>query len=244
VRGAWHTLFDGSYEGNSYSLLLILALVVLVVAVRARDDRRFALGAGVASGLLVLRWALGPDDSVTGLLVAWPVAVAGVLRAVRGKKVTPLMQGLGVAAALIVAAVLATQYEIGGGLEWGGRYLSPIAVPIAVIGAVGLATLGVGSRRAAAAAMAATAAMGIGILANLRNDHDRITTAIESRQPRVVVTDVRSLPRIGWRTDGKFAWWIVDDEGEVQDAVDDLQAAGRDGIVTVTSEGIRNIRSK
>ena len=184
MRGAWHTLFDASYAGASYAILLVVALAVMAVGLRAKDDRVTVVGAAVATALIALRWVLGPDDSVTGLLVAWPAAGAGVLRALRTGRQPPAVVAIAVGAGVIAAAVLATQYEIGGGLEWGGRFLSPVTVPVAVVAAIGVATLSRHARRAVAVVSAATAAMGLGILIDSRHDADRFIAAIEARPPR------------------------------------------------------------
>jgi hypothetical protein len=152
---------------------------------------------------------------------------------------SPLLVG----AAAFVAAVLATQYAGGGGLEWGGRFLSPVIVPLAAVAAVGLCTVGRRAAVALAVVAAMTGAMGLGVVWARRHDHDRLIVAIGRRHPAVVVTDLPPLPRLAWRTHDQIAWWLVD-EDDVDAAVADLQAAHRGPVVTVTEKGIKNIRSK
>lgn len=250
LKGAWHLLFAGSYRGQAVALFALAALVILAVAtVRsgedgaedAADDRPLVAAAIVATVLLAARWAMGSGDAITGLLVAWPVVVVGALRALR-RPTTPTL-ALVAGIAVFVAPVLATQYAESGGLEWGGRYLSPIIVPLAAVAAAGFVRLGRRPAIALAVVAAMSASMALGIVTNRRRDHDRLIAAIAARHPGVVVTDLPALPRLAWRTHRDTAWWLAK-EGEVDAAVADLQRAGKERIVTVTSKGIKNIRSK
>ncbi len=141
LRGAWHVLFQGHFIDAGAGLPVLAALAVVAgggfLAFR-RLGRGLAVVVGLAAALLVLRFAAHPHDSVTGLLAAWPLAVLGLLL-FRWRGAGPVAWLLGGTVALFGLATLATQYPEGGGLEWGGRYLSPALVPLAVLAAAGLA---------------------------------------------------------------------------------------------------------
>ena len=46
-----------------------------------------------------------------------------------------------VTAGLYTAALFATQYPDGGNFQWGGRFLTPLVVPLAAVAAMGLGAL-------------------------------------------------------------------------------------------------------
>src|SRR5262249_44478830 len=86
-----------------------------------------------AAACYVARLLVGPAGSVPGLALAFPAGwfllwAAG--RQVADGVAAPVMA---VVAGVVTIAVLVTEYAIGGGVEWGGRYFAiviPVAVPV------------------------------------------------------------------------------------------------------------------
>src|SRR5204862_723080 len=133
----------------------------------------------------------------------------------------------------LMLAVLATQYPEGGGLEWAGRFFSPVAAPLAVLAAVAMFAL-VGTRdgRWRPVLIGGLAALvGVPAVAGLAVLHTRHVTVatIEQealgRHPAVVVTSSDSLPRNLWRSHREVVWYLVPPD-EVGEALHRLRAAG------------------
>ena len=122
--------------------LLALAGAMLVIAgavlIRREEQARggVMLIAGVA--IMAVRLVIGNAELTTGVITAWPVAVAGIIL---GWNDDRTHRFLAVTCGLFAIAVLATQHPDGGGLEWGGRYFSPALVAVAVMSSGGVARL-------------------------------------------------------------------------------------------------------
>jgi hypothetical protein len=130
-----------------------------------------------------------------------------------------------VTAGLIVGAVIATQYAIGGGVEWGGRYFAivlPLVAPMIVV------TLRRFDSRllngALAASMVALGVFGVGTLRHTRSATSVVVAGVRSAAndldgPPVVLSTSRLLPQLDWRGFDTIRW--------VTPMPDDLSAAGR-----------------
>lgn len=255
VDGFLMTWLNPAYGGSlAVRLALLLTLPAIGWAVlRVRvdpTDRVGILGGGaVAAGAAVVALAMTPDNVVPGLLIAFPVATAGLLALhVRlFKEIGPLL--IGATTALFALGVLATQYADGGIGEWGGRYFAlavPASVPLflAALRLRGLA-LPAPVRRGVAAAMAicaiALSSMAIG---GLRSSHavaERVVARIEGAgrstgDPRpVILTTWIGGPRLAWPTFDDHRWLYVT-EDEVAIAAGRLRAAGIDRFLFVTTD--------
>ena len=250
ASGAWHELFQAHFVDSSAGPLVLLALVVAVglgyVALRRWADRsRLLLAAGVggAAVLLALRFAAHPHEAVTGLVAAWPLAILGLLF-VRWRGSGSTTGLLGITTALFTAAVVATQYAEGGGLEWGGRFLSPVLVPIAVLATAGLARAldsipADGDRRYATALLAGMAAVtaifALATAGSLRAREDAIVAALERHPATVTVTTRPAYPRIAWRADDRLTWMLTDD-ARLLTLLEYLRLAGVDVNVVVSED--------
>ena len=236
LTGAWHVLFKGWFIDAGAGLPVLAALAVVagggVVALR-RPGRGLAVVVAVAVALLAVRFAAHPHDPVTGLLSAWPLAVLGLLL-FPWRGAGPVAWLLGGTVAIFAVATLATQYPEGGGLEWGGRYLSPALVPLAVLAAAGLARSVAGvadeaARRRAVALLAAagvtTAVFSLATVGALRAREDRIIAAVERHPSPVMVTTRPALPRLTWRAGDRLNWMLTDGAG-LPDLLASLRAQG------------------
>ncbi|HVV36711.1 MAG TPA: hypothetical protein VHC63_08940 [Acidimicrobiales bacterium] len=225
ARGAYTTLLRYSYpNGARANVLLLVAFVVVAVAgllARRRRDLAAAL-TGVAALLVLLRALSGTAPVVPGLFVVCPVLWAAVWsggfswrdRAVR------------VFVALLVgfaAAVVATQYERGGGIEWGGRYFAlglPVAIAVAVrafLAAPRAVVAGLAAVSLAFAALAASA---------LRSTHEH-THELLAAIPKhgLAITTAGLLPRLDWPNVDTRQWLLVE-PAKVPVVLRRLRAAG------------------
>ena len=235
LTGAWHVLFKGWFIDAGAGLPVLAALAVVagggLVALRRRG-RGLTVVVVVAVALLALRFAAHPHDPVTGLLSAWPLVALGLLL-FRWRDAGPVAWLLGGTVALFTLATLGTQYPEGGGLEWGGRYLSPALVPLAVLAVAGLAGAVAGvretDRRRAVALLAAlgvaTAVFATATAGALRAREDRIVAAVERHPSPVMVTTRPALPRLAWRADDRLSWMVTTD-ARLPDLLASLRSKG------------------
>ncbi|HWI02329.1 MAG TPA: hypothetical protein VNT52_00625, partial [Acidimicrobiales bacterium] len=214
------------------------------------EDRAGILGgAAVAAAAAIAGWTIDPTNVVPGLLVAFPLATAGLLVLRRR-----LFEDVGLAvvaatAGVFALAVLGTQYSEGGNGEWGGRYfalLVPAAVPLflAALHAQGLA-LPVLVRRGAAAALVvcslALSAMAIGGLRASNRAGVEMAARVEAAgratgDPRpVVLTTWGAGPRLLWPTFEDHRWLYARGP-DLADAASRLRAAGVDRFVLLTRD--------
>jgi hypothetical protein len=103
--------------------------------------------------------------------------------------------------------VLATQYAEGGGLEWGGRFLSPLTAPLAAIAAVVLLDRVAPAMTVLAVTGAVAAVLVVG---TQRRETDEAIHDVEAHLRPVVITTQPALPRLAWRIDGRVAWLMVE----------------------------------
>ncbi len=114
-------------------VLLLVALVLVVYAavlVQRGEVGPAAVVIGLATVVWVVRIVAAPDELPPGLLGAWPVVV---LAALGWSRRTPGRSAWSGIIALATAGVLATQYDVGGGLNWGARFLAPALPMLAVL---------------------------------------------------------------------------------------------------------------
>ena len=232
-------------------LVMLSALVVGVVAVRRHqgDRRPVVVLAVIAAAAALLGLLAGPTNVVPGLLVAFPVAAAGLAalrRSTLGPPAAPVALGT---FAVFAAAVVATQYVTGGSGEWGGRYFAlgiPVLTPVLVLA---LATAGrtlepVARRATAGGLVVCSLAMTVMGLGSLRDTH-RFTTRLQETaaeagrdlgSPRpVMVATHAAIPRLAWaRFDDQR--WLLARPGGLGPLVRRLREAGVDRFVLVTDE--------
>jgi hypothetical protein len=219
-----------SYTARPVTLLALLAMVaaVTVGGVAIRRRRSAAAAGAVAAIGSVVAVVTGPANIVPGLLVAFPVLLAGLLLVSRSTLATATARLAGVTASVFALCVLATQYATGGTGEWGGRYFAlglPVAVPVLLLGLRDRGrALGPGARRGAVAAMAiCSLAMATMAVEGLRANHqdkgvllaaiDRAGVAAEPGGRAVVVTTAVALPRWAWASFDRQRWLLAGPSG-------------------------------
>lgn len=251
-----------AYEGSSPVVLLALvvmalAIVTAVLAGRRRphDGETVRIRAAVAALAAVLALVLVPRNLVPGLLIAFPVGLAGAT-ALRMDTLRPLAARLAfVTFAVFSAGVLATQYAIGGATEWGGRYFAiglPVVVPVLLLGlrqvaiALDRATL----VRAGASLAVCTVVLSTMSLVSLRATHrftDGLMRSIDSvsqqasgeAEPPVLVTTSPLMPRLAWAT-FEDQRWLLSAPDRLADVIDRLGTAGVDRFTFVTRDFSRD----
>lgn len=253
IHGFVVTWLTPGYGGRIVTGMALLVMAAAVAAgagaVRWRptDERRIRLFAVVAVGAAVVALVSGPTTVVPGLLLAFPLVVAGLLLVGRRTLRSEAARVAAGVSALFVVAVIATQYAKGGGGEWGGRYFAlaiPLYVPVLL-----LALRDAGARlttRTARTALAALAAcsivmtvIGVGALRSAHVRSARLVAAVDhagttvAEQSPIMVTTQGSMPRFAWSTFDRQRWLLAEPEG-LEDLLGRLRTVGvaRVGFVT------------
>ncbi len=211
---------------------------------RAGDQLRAGTTALLAAaGCLVAHAILARGEAISGTVAAWPivpvlvVAGSGRLTGSGGGSVVDrrwrllLVVPIGV----LTAAVLATQYSISGGHQWGGRYLSMAFVPLAVLAALCGASLIArrDMRPALLAILLVPAVVGAATTYELHVRHRDLATATVEIPADVVITPIVALPRVAW-TELPTAYYLAD-ESTIGSLLADLAEAG---VGTVNVHGL------
>jgi hypothetical protein len=240
LSGIGTSVFDGALFSGGVGLLSVVALGAVAVAVvgLVRPGR----GAPVEVALVVatvasaVRVVVGLDDPVPGLLTAVPLLLLAVVPivgplvgATTGPRERDGASGRQFAAVVIgsfAVAVCATQYDDGGGLQWGGRYLSPLLVPGAALAACALGQDGVRTRvgRGAVVALAVVAGVGGVLITNqVRSDNAEAIGSVAATGQDVVLVEGQQLARLDWASWPERAWLATDDD--VPSAIEVLREA-------------------
>lgn len=223
--GFRHTWIDPSHlwvpAGDAILLAswVLVALFALLMRQRVPDRRITVMVTAALVVSSLARLAVAPRTPVPGLLMAFPLLWGGLLVLTIDAGATEWMC-LAVAG-MFSGAVIATQYPVGGSLEWGGRYFAlaiPVVVP-AVIAAIRRAGLRLTAdvRRLAAVAVVvpsvAMAVLAVWSLGDYHRDTGRLVALVDASgrgvSDPVVVTNVPWLGRISWRTYPHQQWLYV-----------------------------------
>lgn len=230
-------------------LIMLLALMLGALSVRTHPERgrRIVVSGTAAAGAALVALAAGPGTVVPGLLLAFPLAAAGLLLVRRTTLVSTTARLAGGTAGLFALAVVATQYAKGGSGEWGGRYFAlaiPIAVPILLL-ALRQAARRLDRRAARSALVALTvcsAVMGVMGVTALRVSHRDVArlVATADRAPAdVLVTTEGAMPRFAWPTYDRQRWLLARPEG-LEDLLRRLREGGYDRVGFVTRDPDRD----
>ena len=223
IDGFVTTLVSSPTASGSTAMLLLLGSLLLcsVAVLVARRGR--AGQAAVLVGLAVVLWlarvVIAPDDLARGLTGAWPVvafvAVEGWSDRTDGER---RLVGI---VALATLGVLATQYDMGGGLNWGARFLAPAIPMLAVLLGSTFEPMRAWSRDgrvlvgAVVALTVVTTAASVVADANVRTRTDRVVSEVAGGATSgVVVTGLDALPQLAWRTYPELQYVLVPDGEE------------------------------
>ena len=248
---------DGGLGVGAVVAAGLLGAVLVGRSLRAtsRATSPLIIGLVLLAGAAVV-WPFVASGSLTpGLLVACPVLVVGFL--LIPTPASDLERFAILTVGLCTAAILATQYPDGGGLQWGGRYLHvvlPLVIPLAAIAlGAALGRQSVTVRRATAAVLV-VAVVGnlIALVLATHNVRDLNLASVESvrafadrQRPGggdrpIVVSDVTPLGRLSW--DG------LPDERQLYVPEDEWRTFGRqlaasdvDRIVVATTRSANEI---
>ena len=246
----WLTPGYGGQTVTGLALLLMLAAVAAgaVTVRRHPGNGRWITGcASVAAVAAVFAVLAGPGTVVPGLLLAFPLAGAGLLLVSRhtlGSDTARIASGVSV---LFVLAVLATQYSKGGGGEWGGRYFAlalPVGVPVLLLAlrhqrarlAPNVARLAVAGLTVCSLAMTS---MGVSAVRASHQANARLVAAVDragqtlGAPAPLLVTTEGAMPRFAWPTFDRQRWLLAAPD-DLDDLLARLRAAGvsRVGFVT------------
>lgn len=226
VAGAFVVSVLGG-ESAATVLVMFVALWMVVVAALGLDrpDMRMrpAPLLWLASGLVVIRVVLGPTEPAYGLLVAWPVIVFAII-GVRGGG--PAARLVGTTGLLFVVAVLLTQWDGGGGPQWGGRYLSPLLVPMSAMTAALITSgrLKPAERRAVAGLIVVCALAGMVITDQARRVNVRGMEQVTATGAITALANEDQFARLDWRRWPERCWIAANED--LAGAVATLARAG------------------
>lgn len=258
VSSMFTTLLRPGYLGGVGALLLVAMGISLLIStaalVRRRPDATMALVfAVVAAGAAVARAVAVPSDSVPGLLVAFPASWIGLAALGRGAWSDERRRLVLSASLVSVLGVVATQYGVGGTVEWGGRYFAfvlPVLAPLVVAGLASLrGRFEPNARPLAAGAFAvvvlALAVLGVRDQRTTERGAETFTSAVTAagRQAGpgkpVLVTTQGIVPRLAWKTFPRQRWLLADAD-HPDHLVARLRRAGIHRFVLVTDDPRRD----
>jgi hypothetical protein len=254
VRGfvlTWLTPGYGAFDTVHLALVVMLAAVVIAAfaARRHPDDSRMVAGAAVIAAVAAaVALAAAPTNIVPGLLVAFPLAAAGLLLVDRDTLRLPPAQLAFGTFVLFSLGVIATQYARGGSGEWGGRYFAlglPVVVPVLLLAVRnGARRLPHTARTVAggslAVCLAATSVMAVSGLAASHRRNETINAAVSRaarvvapRQTVIVATD-GATARLGWPLFPTDRWLLS--SSDLEGLLRRVTAAGVEQFVVVTKD--------
>ncbi|MCU0311251.1 MAG: DUF2079 domain-containing protein [Acidimicrobiales bacterium] len=261
VTGAGTTLLRSTSSSlGDVDVLLWVALaltVVAVVALRRRGRVDLLVGAaGVTALVWLVRLRMDPPALVPGLLVAFPVGVAATLLALPPPRHARVDRLVWLTVGLAAAGVLATQYGIGGGVEWGGRYfalLLPLWIAVAVPGAMGrLQSVSTPWRRLLYALAGVVSVVGaLNMVSVQRHVHGTTSALLEEVREvadglpdtarvdgRVVlVSENRLLPQIAYTDFDRYAW-VVGRPDALAGGLDGVAESGVSAALALTPDPV------
>ena len=219
LHGLWMGTLSGSdLAGRATVLPLLMVAVVLVVGLRRHltNPRVLAFALGTYAAVMALLQLSRPSVLVEGLVPAWPLMVIGVVSC--GVGLWREQRMLMLTAATTLVAIWFTQYPDGGVFQWGGRFLTVIFVPLAVMAAAGIARLGAEAAAAAgvaswrktplygAVAVVAVVSVVTPVLGlrGTRTDLADTLRPVATAGGQVTVTTSQEMGRLMWRSDVSF----------------------------------------
>jgi hypothetical protein len=236
IDGAITSLLDGSLSSRAGGFLALvgvaLVALALVGAVRPQFPVRPTVALVAAAGAGVARILAAPDDPVLGLFAAAPALLLAALAVTHRARSDGGERDLTPTAAVVAVglcfagAVLATQYDDGGGVQWGGRYLAPALVPLAALVAVSVGRLRSADRRAPAALaglLLVGAVAGFVVPDEVRRSNVTAVERIAAPGNQVVLVGNDNTARLDWRHWPERRWLATN--GDAPGALEVLRSA-------------------
>lgn len=234
--------------GTLFLSVAVLGVVGALIVRRSPGDIRLIRGITALAGVLALV-ALGFRKApVPGLLVAFPVLPIGLALLGRTALRDVTTRLIVIAAGAYGAAVVLTQYSIGGSMEWGGRYLHlslPMLVPVLLSSLVAAGeTVDRTTRRLGLAALVVVSCsllvFSIGTVTRLHGMTKPLVDTVigtadasgaRTGQPPVVVTNMEALARLTWRQSTHARYLAVPKSEELSEVARRMRADGLDEFV-------------
>ena len=137
LHGLARTVVAPGYQADARPALVLGAAAVMVsvaaiLARRVRTPDPVTIALVVAALLSASRFLFGAAAAVPGLVVAFPLGLFALLLLSKDDVRSDGQIALTICFLAFAAAVVATQYANGGGVEWGGRYFA-IGLPAAAV---------------------------------------------------------------------------------------------------------------
>lgn len=207
-EGALTVLFGRGEAGMAVVLAVLLACAA-VVALRLRPSDAGLAAVLAGGGVVAAATSLADPRVIPGIVLAFPLLTAGALAAGTRQVWPTAIRRSGEAAGLFALVVLATQYSVGGGAEWGWRYVA-VALPAVCAGlSIPLVALARSPARPARIALAGVVLVGLlvplgGVVAQRRTVErvakllDRTDAGFASTGADVIVAADSSFGRYVW----------------------------------------------
>ena len=235
IAGRWNGFmqtFLGDVSLGDGSFVLVVAGVTLsatavLMWLRRQDDLASAL-LFAAAAVWIVRIVAFPAQLATGLIGAWPV----VLLALARPRSRWSKDDLRLAAMVGIGSVgiVLTQYDVGGGANWGGRFLTP-AIPALAVLVGGSITARVGSKpQAGRATIPAVGTLVVVLCAapwildmRVRQYNPDLVEKLEHVDDAVpIMTSALHVPRKDWASYPSRRWLLVPDGALGADRARDL----------------------
>ncbi len=218
----------GLVAGDPITSVLLGGAVVAAVVVawwaERRADRTFALVCLGAAGAVYLADAFGGLGFVPGLLVAFPIAVAGLLADDR----TP-REGLVVVMAVVALPIVYLfQYLDAAGPQWGGRYSLTSGILLGVVGLGALASRHPVVPRALVGLSLGVTLLGFAWLVQRSHGVDEFFDDLDEVSEPLLIARQGFVLREGGAAGVGKPWLSTASEAEFSFAVDVARASGED----------------
>lgn len=244
--GAFTVLVGRGQAGWAVVLAVALAVAAAALLRIRRCDARSAAVLGGA-GVVIAAIHLGDPAIVPGIVWAFPLLAVGLVAVSRRQPWTGTLLQSALATIVFAAAVLVTQYSVGGGAEWGWRYVAVALPAIAAVLAVPLVDLA--SVRSVSGRIAVAGIVTVGLLVPLsgilaqRRTTDRVEQlltrtddALVRSDADVIVATQSSFGRYVWpRSIAGDVVSVAGGEDELADLLAALKADGVDRVLLVWS---------
>lgn len=208
LRGARTVLVGLGGSGTAVVVVVVLAAATALVLRRRPADAGPAVVLAAGAATMAIVHATEPAI-VPGIAWAFPLLAVGLVAGSGSAGWPTAIRWAGAAAGLFALVVLVTQYEVGGGTEWGWRY---VAVVLPVVGAglsvpvVHLAELpGRPARLAVAAVAVAVVAVPLSGLVSQRRAVERVGDLLDRTDAALASSDA-DLVVAAEPSFGRFAW--------------------------------------